>query len=205
MKSIMSLKVLKVVLIISIITIFVSCSNKFSDYHTITLNYDVNYLDTESAYNIDNIVFKPIKDFIMLPENYLNEFKLNHQSEINEYFIESPLIVYADSLSQMLIISNLSSNILSNNDLFLNSLEYYKNIYQDNVLRALPFRYNKYLFNQFVISYGDNILVKSIFTNLKNNKSQNVFMVDYLLLRDNFAEKMLSVESSIASIGQSEN
>ena len=179
-------------------TLLFACSNNVSDYRKVPMVYDINLVDTLSVFRAENLHFEPMLGFVLLPEELLDELMISEDD--TRSIIERPLAVYMDSLSQMIIISEIDSNTLSTNEIFYNSFDHYHEIYKDTLITYLRFQYENYLVNQFVVPIQDYIMVKIVVGHLSKNEITNVYMIDFLILRDDFETKMLGVESSLASL-----
>ena len=196
------MKFVNLVLIFIMIFSIFSCAKRFDQYKIVSMEYNTDLVNSELVFISEDLYFEPINGFQFLPEHLLEEYLESNQPNFNDAFYEMPIAVFLDSLSQMIIISEIKSG--QNNsveELFLNSMQHYSNIYKDKVLKALPYKYEDYLINQFVISHNkENIMVKLVISYLNDNKLKNIYMLDYYLSSDDFSQKMRGVESSIASL-----
>jgi len=179
-----------------------SCSGGFPEYIAITMSYDEGLVNAESVLDTESLYFEPVRSFQKVPDEYFLELINDIQYDDFHLFNELPIAAFVDSLSQMIFVSEIVNNDLSYRELFSVSATHFNDIYKDNIIASLPFRYQNILINQYLISYEDNVLVKVIFSKLNKHKLSNIYMIDYFILADNFTEKMLSVESSIASIAK---
>jgi len=187
--------------------ILISCNSKYDQYIAITMNYNVDLIDKVSAFVSEYLYFEPIRGFSLVADDVFDVVPISEGLE-NENFFVFPFLVYTDSLSQMIILSEIKKpiNVFDTDDVFLISMEHYKEIFQKNIKKAMSFKYQGFYLNQFLMIFDEIVMVKVIFCSTFKGgvRDDKVFMIDYVLSIDGFTDKMLGVESSIASIGNKE-
>ena len=174
------------------------CKGKFDDYRSIPMVYDASLMDSLSVFVAENLYFEPMYGFVRLPMDILSEFTNLVQQRRALY--EVPIIAFADSMSQMIVISEVRSDRFSPQEAFMNSFEHYSTIYADNLTDSARFRLENYLINRFIIASYDFIVTKVVLGYLEAGEITNVYMIDFVLARENHVARMQGVESSIMSL-----
>jgi len=175
-----------------------NCSSPFPDYPPITINYHEQYVDSTNAFIKNDLYFEPILGFTPLTDDIKNEllkrFIIDEDSEI----IVEQLMIYADTLGQLIVVSEILP--INGNSVFPETMNYFTNLYNENISLSMKYRINNTLINQLLINIDDRVIVKVVFTHLTKNKIGNTYMIEYMLFRNNYHNTLKGVESSIASI-----
>lgn len=183
----------------------ISCSNPYKDYPVIDMNYQSNYLDINKAYTDNHFYFEPLKNFSPVKNEELQIFRKKQIINDNAMIYEDLKQVFVDSLSQLIIVSEIKSTKITDYDsLFTETKNHYNKMFDselsDKIVKEMTYRYGNYLIHQSIIDVQNRIILKAIVSKITKRKLSQIYMIDFSIEKDMFAEIMRGVESSITSI-----
>lgn len=198
-------KMWRIICLLAIALIIISCSNPYKDYPVIEMAYQSNYVDIDQAYQDEHFYFEPLKGYLPVKKEELQIFRKKQIIDENAIVYEDLKQVYVDSLSQLIIISEIKSTKISDYDsLFAETKNHYKNMFQselsEQIVKEMTYRYGHYLIHQSIIDVQNRIILKAIVSKISKRKLSQIYMIDFSIEKDQFAEIMRGVESSITSI-----